>query len=482
MSHLKYPSVRDNLKAEVIKVVITVKDYKEIRQRYLRGESQRSIARALHLSRNTVAKYCTGAAVPWERKTPKRVSTALTDEMVTFIRNCLVEDETQNVRKQRHTAKRIYDRLVAERGFIGGESTVRGKVRELKEVVSKAFVPLTFSPGEALQVDWGEAVVYINGVKQTLHLFCARLCFSCAPVVLAYRRQNEESFLDAFVRTFERLGGITEKVIFDNGKVAVKDGFGAHANKQAGYTALSAHYGFEALFCNPAQGHEKGLVEGLVGWARRNILVPIPRVSGLSELNAILADRCRTYGDHHIQGRNASVGGMLREEQSTLRPLPLYPFETARCTSVRVTSFSTVRFNTNDYSVPVEYVGRTVGVKGYAETVEVYSGGKRIASHERCFGKHQSLYKLEHYLPLLEQRGRAILNAAPVRQNLPHDVLKYLKTHTADPKEMMRILQRYSEAPKPEVPTITDVVLVQPVDLKRYDLLGSGKVVNAHVR
>ena len=466
--------------AEGSKVVITVKDYKEIRQRHLRGESQRSIARELHISRKTVAKYCDGGAVPWERKTPERSSAVLTEGTIGFIRQCLEEDEAEGVRKQRHTAKRIYDRLVAECGFTGGESTVRTKVRELKESLPKAFVPLEFSPGEAVQVDWGEAVVYINGIKQTVNLFCARLCHSCIPVVIAYRRQNEESFLDAFVQTFHRFGGVPEKVIFDNGKVAVKDGFGAHALKQAGYTALSAHYGFDALFCNPAEGHEKGLVEGLVGWSRRNILVPVPRVSNYSELNDRLTKRCSAYGDHHIQSKSASVGEMFCEEQAALRPLPLYPFETAKCTSVRVNAFSMARFDTNNYSVPVEYAGHTVGVKGYAEKVEVYADGKRIASHARCFEKHQSVYKLEHYLPLLEQRGRAILNAAPLRQNLPEDVLEQLKV--CEPRERIRILRQYCESPEPEVPAVTDVVLVRQVDLRRYDVLTGGKAVNACVR
>lgn len=470
----------DTLKAEVSKVVITLEDYKEIRQRHLRGESQRSIARELHISRNTVTKYCYGAAVPWERKTPERSPTVLTEETVAFIRQCLKDDETEGIRKQRHTAKRIYDRLVAERGFTGGESTVRAKVRELKEARPRAFVPLEFSPGEAAQVDWGEAVVYINGVKQTANLFCARLCHSSMPVVIAYRRQNEESFQDAFVQTFHRFGGVPEKVIFDNGKVAVKDGFGAHARKQAGYTALSAHYGFDALFCNPAEGHEKGLVEGLVGWARRNILVPVPRVSDYSELNGKLAERCISYQDHQIQGKSASVGKMFREEQAALRPLPLYPFETAKCTNVRVNAFSTVRFDTNNYSVPAEYAGRTVGVKGYAEKVEVYADGKLIASHARCFGKHQCVYKLEHYLPLLEQRGRAILNAAPVRQNLPEDILEQLRV--CEPKERIRILRQHCEGPEPEVPAVPDVVLVRPVDLRKYDVLTGRKAVNAHVR
>ena len=216
-------------------MVITVKDYDEIRKRYLAGESQRHIAKTLGISRNTVAKYCEGAAVPWERKTPERVSTVLTAETVAFIRSCLEEDETEGLKKQRHTAKRIYDRLVEETGFSGGESTVRGKVHELKQIVPAAFLPLEFDPGEGVQVDWGEAFAYVKGEKEKINLFCARLCYSCRPIVLAYHHQNEESFLDAFVRTFQIFGGVPAKVIFDNGKVAVKDGFGSHAKKQQGY-------------------------------------------------------------------------------------------------------------------------------------------------------------------------------------------------------------------------------------------------------
>lgn len=162
-----------------------------------------------------------------------------------------------------------------------------------------------------MQVDWGEAAVYIGGEKQTINLFCAGLCSSCAPVVLAYRRQNEESFLDAFVRVFDIFGGVTEKVIFDNGKVAVKDGFGANARKQAGYTAIFAYYGFDALFCNPAEGHEKDLVEGLVGWARRNIMVPVLRVADIAELNAMLLKRCHEYEGQHIEGKTSRFGAML---------------------------------------------------------------------------------------------------------------------------------------------------------------------------
>lgn len=449
-------------------MVITMQDYNEIRKRFLAGESQRHIAKALGISRNTVAKYCEGAAVPWERKTPERESTILTDEAVAFIRACLDEDEAEGLKKQRHTAKRIYDRLVAETGFTGGESTVRGKVHELKRQLPAVFVPLEFSPSEAVQVDWGEAYVYIGGDKTKINLFCARLCYSCRPVVLAYFRQNEESFIDAFVRVFRILGGVTQKVIFDNGRVAVKEGFGAHARKQDSYTALSAHYGFEALFCNPAEGHEKGLVEGLVGWSRRNILVPVPHVNSMKELNEMLLERCAEYESHRIKGRQDSVGAMFLMEKDSLRPLPQYTFETATCVSARVNAFSTVRFRSNNYSVPVAYAGRKVGIKAYPDTIEIYADGRMIADHERCFGRNQSHYRLEDYLPLLETRRRAFFNAAPVRQNIPQEVLSRWQEEHTDHQTIIAFLKA-SGGDEPLV--IKDPVQIRAVDLHEYDSL-----------
>ena len=141
----------------------------------------------------------------------------VTNEVIAFVRQCLNEDE-HSPRKQYHTARRIYERLVAECSFVGGETTIRRLVRELREKQQEAFVPLAFPAGDALQIDWGEATIYLNGVKTTVNLFCARLCYSGAPMVLAYRRQNEESFLDALVQVFQYFGSVPKRVIFDNGK------------------------------------------------------------------------------------------------------------------------------------------------------------------------------------------------------------------------------------------------------------------------
>lgn len=460
-------------------MVITVNDYKEIRQRYLAGESQRHIAKTMGISRNTVAKYCEGESVPWERKTPEREATTVTDDVTAFITACLQEDQQVTFKKQKHTARRIYERLVAEKGFTGGESTIRRKVREIKSILPNAFIPLQFDPGDALQIDWGEADIYENGQKVRINLFCARLCYSCRPVVLAYHRQNEESFCDAIVRTFNELGGVTKRVIFDNGRVAVKQGFGTHAQMQSSYESLSAHYGFDPVFCNPAQGHEKGLVEGLVGWARRNICVPVPRVSGIKELNELLLTRCHEYEEHTVRDRKDSVGILFKEEQTFLRALPKYSFETANCINARVNAYATVRFKTNIYSVPVQYVGYTVSIKGYPESIEIYYKGKLIATHQRLMGKNQTAYQLEHYMSLLKQRPRAILDAAPVKQNIPYEVLQEIQVSKQTTSNIINILQYYSSK-QIESTVIKDAVKVKQVDLHQYDTLSIGKEVIAH--
>ena len=296
--------------------------------------------------------------------------------------------------------------------------TVRRYVREVKGRVREAFVPLAFAPGDAMQIDWGECSIYLSGQKQTVYLFCARLCYSDAPFVAAYRRQNSESFLDALVQTLQYFDGTPKRVIFDNAKVAVKDGFGANAEATDSYATLSAHYGFEPVFCNIASGNEKGLVEGLVGFSRRNFCVPIPRVESMEELNAMLREQCQRYMAHQVQGKEASVGALYG-----------------------VSLYSTVRYDTNSYSVPVRFCGKTVTVRALPNRIEVYSAGEMVASHQRCFLHQQSIYCLEHYLPLLEQKGRAIFQARPVQDNVPEYFLDWLKTQKLSPKELVKLLR-----------------------------------------
>ncbi|WP_409967180.1 IS21 family transposase [Bengtsoniella intestinalis] len=459
--------------------------YKEVRQLRQQGRSQRSIAVQLGISRNTVKKYWEGEAVPWVRKEYQRPTSVLTEGVKNFIQQCLDEDEENRLKKQSHTAKRIYDRLVEEQSFTGGESTVRRYVQELRGSTPEAFVPLAFDPGDAVQVDWGEATIRLADVKTKVNIFCARLCYSDAPFVVAYRRQNSESFLEAQVRTFDYFGGAPRRVIFDNAKIAVKDGFGAHAKTQDSYAMLAAHYGFETVFCNPASGNEKGLVEGLVGFSRRNFCVPLPKVDSMDELNDLLQKRCEQYLKHTIRGKNGTVREEFEVEKAALNPLPIYRFDPAKRAHGRVDRFSTVRFDTNNYSVPVTYCGKEVTVKALPEQVEIYSQNKLIATHPRCLGHKQNVYDLQHYLPLLERKGRAIFQAKPVRDTVPPVFLAWLQKQNLKPKQIVELLYRCLDegfdtvmqgvsVVTPPPPKIADTVVVQNVNLAGYDVLFGG--------
>ncbi len=338
-------------------MVTEVDVYQEIRRLQLEGVvSKREAARRLGISRNTVKKYWDGDVVPWDKKPYVREANVITAEIRRFIVSCLDEDEKEGVKKQKHTAQRIFDRLVAETDFKGGASSIRRAVHELRleREAQQVFVPLNFFPGDSAQIDWGEATVYMDNKRMKINLFCARLCHSCAPYVIAYRRQNLESFLDAIIHTLKFFGGVPKRLIFDNAKVAVKSGFGAHAAAQDDYKQLAAHYGFKPVFCNPASGNEKGLVENLVGYIRRNVCVPLPRVKNLEELNAKLLEQCLKYQGHKVESRPDKVGEMLKEDRKAMQKMPKYVPDVSKQVFPCVNRFSVVVFDKNKYSVLLE--------------------------------------------------------------------------------------------------------------------------------
>lgn len=423
-------------------MIIEVEIYKQIRYLHEQeGRSQREIARTLGISRKTVKKYLDGSSVPWERSgTSGRTPYVITDEVLNFIKSCLQEDETENIKKQKHTARKIHERLVDELGFLGGESTLRPIVAELKRKAPKAFIPLSYDPGEAIQIDWGEATVYLNDNKTKLNLFCMRQCFSADIFVKAFYRQNEESFLEGLAAGLSFYGGSPTKVIFDNAKVAVKEGFGVLAKVQDSYKAFAAHHAFKTEFCNIAAGHEKGLVEGLVGYIRRNALVPVPRLETIDLLNEALLAKCLKYRNHKIKGRELTVGQMVDIEKANFIALPQYTFDTSRSLIAKVDEFATIRFDSNSYSVPFNYVGKDVTVKGYGNRIKLMYRNTEIAAYPRCYGRGEVKYQIEHYINLIEQRPRSVYNAKPVKQNLNPELLEFGKRLSA-PKEMVKLLR-----------------------------------------
>lgn len=251
-----------------------------------------------------------------------------------------------------------------------------------------------------------------------------RLCYSCAIYVKAFLSENEECFLDGHISAFEFFGGVPKRLIFDNAKVAVKEGLGAYVSKETRrYMELQAHYVFTTDYCNPRKGNEKGLVENLVGLARRNFLVPMPQVSSIKELNLMLRSSCEAYMNHHIQGHKDSVGNNYAHEQPYLTKLPLYPYSPEKCFYSTVSSYSLIAHGTNRYSVPVAPVGKEVMVKMAATNVTIHYKGEPVAEHNRCYDKHQKIYDIKHYMPLLKMKRRALFNAAPVKQYVPKEVL-----------------------------------------------------------
>ena len=223
-------------------------------------------------------------------------------------------------------------------------------------------------------------------VKKTkINLFCMRECYSADIYCIAFFRQNEESFLEGQITGYEYFGGVCKRTIFDNAKVAVKEGFGVHAKVQDRYKALAAHYSFKCEFCNIAAGHEKGLVEGLVGWVRRNILVPIPRINTIDELNAEILRRCLKYRKHQIKNRDQSVGEMAQTAKLNMISLPPYRFDPSKSRTARVDDFSTVRFDYNYYSVPYQYAGKEVSIKGYGNELIILYRNTEIARYPRCY-------------------------------------------------------------------------------------------------
>lgn len=485
-------------------VKVEVDMYKDIRQSFRDGESQRSIARRLSISRQTVKRYCKGAAHPEVRKPYERQADTVTEDVKHFILACFREDKEEHLKKQRHTAKRIYDRLVDEVKFTGAESTIRKAVKELKveqTVPPQASVPLSYEPGEAIQIDWGEATVYINGEKTKLYTFCGRLCYSCDIFVQVYKAANEEAFLEAQQLMFDFFGGIPRRLIFDNAKVAVKEGFGLYAKPQNKYLSFSAHYAFDLDFCNPAKGNEKGLVENLVGYSRRNFLVPVPRVSSIDELNQQLWNDCLKYrAIHQIQNRNHTVSVMYQEELRCLNAIPRYRFDTSKTAVASVDDYSTIRFEKNFYSVPTKHLRKEVTVKGYGNHICILYQNTEIATYNRCYFTGKTEYRLEHYIDLLERKPRSVFNAKPVKANITEALLDWGKQLPGGNKEMVKLLRLcvdYGEErilgiknriPSHIVPTVDMVrthlnkptessviflsnreVCVDPVDLTAYD-------------
>ena len=323
-------------------------------------------------------------------------------------------------KKQRHTAKRIFERLRDEEGYGGGYTAVKDAVRELKARSGEVFVPLTHRPGEA-QVDFGYALAKVAGQLRKVAFFVMSLPYSDAMFVMAFERECTETFSEGHVQSFEFFGGVARRISYDNSRVMVAKILERRDRKLTrGMLRLKSHYLFDHHFCRVRRPNEKGVVEGTVKYARRNYFVPVPQVRDLEELNRHLRERCRSDLGRRLRGQSGTKAELLAEEQAAFLPLPAVPFEACRRASTTASSLSLVRFEDNDYSVPVRCAHHPVVVKGFVDRVQIARGGEVVATHRRIWEKQKISFEPVHYLALLERKPGALDHARPLEGwNLP---------------------------------------------------------------
>ena len=276
------------------------------------------------------------------------------------------------------------------------------------------FVPLVHPAGEA-QADFGEALVVIAGVEQKAHFLAMDMPHSDDCFVMAFPTETTEAFLEGHARAFEYFGAVPTRILYDNTKIAVARILGGEERKTTkAFLELQSHYLFADKFGRPAKGNDKGKVEGIVGYARRNFMVPIPRVNSWDELNAHFAEECCKRRERRLRGHTETIGERFERDRAAMLPLPATPHEACEKVNVRVSSLSLVRYRTNDYSVPTEYGHRQVHVKGFVHQVVIACGSDVIAVHARSYEHEAVVFDPLHYLALLEQKTRALDQAAPL--------------------------------------------------------------------
>lgn len=431
--------------------------WRRIRFAVLReGKSKRAVMREEGMHWTTLEKILGHGSPPGYRMSVLRGKPKL-GPYLDRIKQILKSDK-ELPKKQRHTAKRIFERI-AEEGYDGGYTVVKEAVRELKSVTREVFMPLVHRPGEA-QVDFGYALARVAGVLRKVAFFVMALPHSDAFFVMALEKECTETYWEGHLRAFEFFGGVPTRISYDNAKVLVTKILGPHERKLTdGFQQLLSHYLFDYRFCRVRRPNEKGVVEGVVKYSRLNFFVPVPQVRDLAELNERLEAMCRRDLQRRLRGKGVPKAELLTADQVAFLPLPATPFDACRKTATRASSLSLVRFDSNDYSVPVRYAHHGITAKGYIDRIVLCHQDQVVATHRRCWEQEQVCYDYRHYLPLLERKPGALDHALPLADlNLPacFDLLRRRLESRCDPpgegtREFIRVLRLLEQHPMANV-------------------------------
>jgi transposase len=387
--------------------------WSDIRRRVRAGElSLRQAAAEYGLNFRTVKKILAQPEPPPFRGPTPRAKPVL-GPFLPLLREIL-DDDRHAPPKQRHTARRIYERLRDEHDYQGCASIVRAAVAAYKQSQAEVFVPLTHPPGEA-QCDFGHAEVVVAGVRHKAALFVLTLPHSNARFGCLFPREGTEAFHEGHRRAFDFFGGVPTRISYDNTKIAVAKLTGPHQRRLTReFLRLQAHFAFAAHFCRVRRAHEKGHVENGVGYVRRNFLVPLPQADCWEDLNTPLAEACRRDGPRAQDGSTTAPAERLAADRRAFLPLPAEPFEARRVDWVAISSLSLGRFDRNDYSVPTRFAYQSLTATGTIDRVRFSHRGTVVAEHVRCWAKGQVTFDPLHYLALLERKPGALDHAKPL--------------------------------------------------------------------
>ena len=333
----------------------------------IEGLSQREAARCFGIDPRTVRKMLSYSVPPGYVRTRPPVRPKL-DPFIGIIDRILEEDKDRP-KKQRHTSKRIFERLRDEYGFTGKITIVKDYICGVRQRRREMFVPLTHPPGHA-QVDFGEALAVIGGVERKIHFLAMSLPHSDACFVKAYPGETTEAFCDGHVSGFSFFGGVPRSILYDNTRIAVARILGDGKRQRTRvFSELRSHYLFEDRFGRPGKGNDKGKVEGIVGYCRRNFLVPMPRFRNFDDLNTHLEACCAKRWAEQLRGHDQTVGERLERDRAVLQRLPAIAYDACDKRPGRVSSLSLVRYRGTDYSVPTRFGHCEVLVRGYVHEV-----------------------------------------------------------------------------------------------------------------
>jgi transposase len=470
--------------------VIRMERYEYIRTAHrVYGKGIRLIQRETGHSRVTIRKVLQEEPAVYKRR--ERQSYPVLGDHRATIERWLREDR-EVPKKQRHTARRIYTRLVEEEGYRGSEVNLRRYVRLAKARLgtepASAFLILDADPSREAGVDWGRGITLLRGIRTPFHFFCMRPRFSGKHFVRAYPCEKQAAFFDAHIHAFDFFGGVFPTIVYDNLTSAVQRVFqGRSRIEQESFRTFRSYYSFEARFCNPGCAHEKGDTEGAIGYIRRNYLVPVPVVGNFEELNEKLLAACLRHGGHRMDGRSETVECLFEREKGYLIPLPAVPFSNLRVLEAKVNKYATVMVDKNHYSVPTSHVGLKVRVQLSVDRVDVFYEGTMIGSHVRVFGNNKWQLDPLHYLELIRRKPGAFDSARVIRQWRPswppclEKLLAWFKERqgeTAGIKDFISVLMFYRDHGATEIESAVELALENRISTSegiRHILVYSGR-------